>query len=277
MRTLLPTLVVASLVTYSVSMTASQADNQFDQLVTPEVLYGVGNTNGGFAIDRHRGVEIGLRAQTRFPVANDTTGLNSNGDGTYSMPAGAACPDAFPSAPFPLCLATPVWNFTWSVNTDWDLSTAGKVNQFVYQIGMDSNPGPGTSFTLFDPITPSLVAPAWDHAFGDNTTANGAGDETLINYAANLAGKNVVQNSWNYEFFNNVGTSLASFNPAVDGNYVIFLRAIDPVKKKVVAETMIQVLVGNAPKVPRRKIELPKVGRDRDHDDDDDDHDGHDH
>jgi hypothetical protein len=264
-------LLVASLVICSANIRASQSDNQFNQYVTSTTIYGSGNSNGGFTTDRHKGVEIGLRGQTRFPDPNDTTLLNSNGDGTYSYPAGAACP-GFSFAPPPLCLATPVWNFTWSVNTDHDGTSLLKVGQLVYQLGLDADPGPGTDFTLFDPIAPSLVAPAWDHSFGDNYTANGAGDETLGSYGTNLSTRNLVQNSWNYEFFNAVGTSLAAFNPAVNGNYVIFLRAIDPARKKVVAETMIQVLVGTAPKVRRGKIQLPTIGT-TDHHEDHDDHD----
>lgn len=223
------------------------------------------NTNGGFAVDRHDGVEIGLRVKTRLPAPNDTpgVGLFSNGDGTYSHPAGDACP-GFGFAPPPLCLATPPWSFDWSVNTNWDGSNPSlTLGQLTYQLGMDADPGPGTNFTLFDPISPSLIAPAFDHAMGNNGTTNGNGDTAVINYLTNLATENVAQNSWNYEFFNNIGTSLASFDPAVDGNYVIFLRAIDPDTNEVIAETTIQVLVGNAEAVPRRAKDLPKIKKNK--------------
>jgi hypothetical protein len=266
MKQTLGLLVAGSLALGSVTLIANQNDRQFDQLVTPDAIFGSGNANGSFTTDRHKGVEVALRAKTRFPVALNV--FNSNGDGTYSFPAGDACP-GFGFAPFPLCLATPVWNFEWSVNTDFDGSTANVLNEFIYQIGMDADPSRKTAFTMFDPITPSLVAPAWDHSIGTNATPNGGGVESLPNYVANLGTNNVAQNSWNYEFFNNVGTSLASFNPAVDGNYVIFLRAIDPVKKKVVAETVIQVLVGNAQKV-KGHIKLPYIWRGHDDDEDDD-------
>jgi hypothetical protein len=242
---------------------AGQNDRQFDQLATPDAIFGSGNANGFFTTDRHKGVEVALRAKTRFPAPLNV--FNSNGDGTYSFPAGSACP----AGGFPLCLTTPVWSFEWSVNTDFDDSTGNVVNEFVYQLGMDADPGKKTAFTIFDPITPSLVAPAFDHSIGTNLTLNGQGVESFVNYVANIGTNNVAQNSWNYEFFNNLGTSLESFNPAVDGNYVIFLRAIDPANNKVVAETVIQVLVGNAQKV-RGHIDLPGRGSDHEYDEDDD-------
>ena len=156
--------------------------------------------------------------QNALPAPNDTpgVGLFSNSDGTYSHLAGDACP-GFGFAGPPLCLATPLWSFDWSVNTNWDGSNpALTLGQLKYQLGMDADPGPGTDFTLFDPITPSLIAPAFDHAIGDNATTTGNGDTAVINYLTNIGSKNVAQNSWNYEFFNNLGTSLASFDPSVD-------------------------------------------------------------
>ncbi len=232
------------------SANADKPSIEYDQDVTPDVIFGSGNANGGFTTDRRNGIELGLRVKQRFPVPMNT--FNSNADGSYSFPATDACP-GFGFAPFPLCLATPQWSFEWSVNTDYDGSTGNKVGDFTYEIGLDADPGNKTNYTKFDPITPSLVAPAFDHAMGDNSTANGAGDSNVAAYALNRATMNVAQNSWNYEFFNNIGTSLADFNPAVDGNYVLFLRANDPVSGKTVAETWIQVLVGTAEKLPGQK------------------------
>jgi hypothetical protein len=56
------------------------ADNvEFDQLVTPDVIFGSGNINGGFTTDRENGIELGLRAKIPFAGV-----LHSNGDGSYS-------------------------------------------------------------------------------------------------------------------------------------------------------------------------------------------------
>jgi len=244
---------------------AAHKQLEFDQLITPEAIFGSGNINGSYTVHRNDGVEVGLRVKQRFPAA---ALFNSNGDGTYSFSAGSACP-GFGFAPFPLCLATPVWNFEWSVNTDYDGSSGLKLNDLRYELGMDADPRRGTAFTVFNPIAPSLVAPAWDHSLGTNATANGAGLEfpNPATYPGALAANNVAQNSWNYEFYNNPGTSLASFDPSVPGNYAIFLRAIDPARNRVVAQTVIQVLVGGA-KAVRGRIDLPRV-RGGDSEDDD--------
>ena len=39
---------------------------EFDQDVTPTILFGAGNNNGAFTTDRAAGVEIGLRAKLRY-------------------------------------------------------------------------------------------------------------------------------------------------------------------------------------------------------------------
>ena len=62
------------------------ADIEFDQDVTPDVIFGSGNLNGKFTTDRNKGVEIGLRGKLRHNAtgAAENT-FNSNGDGTYSF------------------------------------------------------------------------------------------------------------------------------------------------------------------------------------------------
>ena len=69
-----------------------------------------------------------------------------------------------------------------------------------------------------------------------------------LTYMSLLSTKNVAGNSWHYEFFNNLGTSLEHFNPALDGKYKIYLEVIDPTKGKkgkTVAMVEIEVIVGN--------------------------------
>jgi hypothetical protein len=226
---------------------------EYNQDVTPEVIFGSGNTQGFFTTGRKNGVEVALRAKIRFPKTSPTLSV-SPGDGTYILPVGHACDiegpggKSFSWVDWPLCLATPKWNYEWSVNTDYDYSTGLKVDAFVYELGLDSDPSSKTSYTVFDNITPSLVAPAYDHAMGDNGTLNGGGDASPVSYLTNIATKNVAQNSWNYEFFNNLGTSLEHFDPSVPGEYTIYLKVKEPGSKgKTVAESRITVLVTAAP------------------------------
>ncbi|MDZ7712170.1 MAG: hypothetical protein U5L06_03185 [Rhodovibrio sp.] len=87
----------------------------------------------------------------------------------------------------------------------------------------------GNSFTdVFDPIN----LPFADHAIGDNTTVNGGGTVAAdaSGYSTLIAGNNVAQNSWNYEFFNDgvaAVAQLAGFDPTVPGLYTIELEAFD--------------------------------------------------
>ena len=270
MKSSVKILAAAGLVLLVVGVEASHKQLEFDQLVTPDAIFGTGNTNGSFTVNRNDGVEVGLRVKQRFPAPANV--FNSNGDGTYSFAAGSpSCSllvsDGFTFAKFPLCLATPIWNFEWSINTDHDGSSGLRLDDLRYELGMDADPRRVTDFTAFNPIAPSLIAPAWDHALGTNATPNGGGVKfaNAATYPGALAVRNVAQNSWNYEFFNNPGTSLASFNPSVPGNYAIYLRAIDPARNRVIAQTVIQVLVGGA-KAVRGRIVLPGVGGDSEDD-----------
>lgn len=238
---------------------------EFDQDATPpnaEMLFGDGNANGAFTTNRQNGVEVALRAKQRFPSPADV--FFSNEDGTYSPPKGDACP-GFGFAP--ICTATPKWSFEWSVNVDYDWSTGSHLSDYTYELGIDADPSPRTKFTRFDPITPMLPAiPLFDHGIGDNNSTNATASTAsdAATYQTLLDNNNVAQQSWNYEFFNNLGTSLAAFDPAVDGNYIIYLRVLkaddkdkDKDKSKIVAESFIQVLVGTAEPVKRVKLHKP--------------------
>ncbi len=216
----------------------------FDQNITPDVIFGSGNANGSFTTDVAGGVELGLRGKLRFNAANNPENtFNSNGDGSYSFIAGAA-PGGFswqPGSP-----TTPVWNFEFSVNTNVDGTSGLVLADLTYELALDFDPSPGgTNFLVFDLITPSVPAPMYDHSLGDNMTTAAtdviAGDP--VAYAAALASLNVAQNSWNYEFFNDAPFN--AFNPADNAVYEIYLRAFDG-SGAMVAETMISIVVGSA-------------------------------
>lgn len=208
----------------------------YDQNLTSNVIFGSGNANGGFTVARNtyaignttNTVELALRGKLRFNDNNQPENtFNSNGDGTYTFRAGNP-PTGFGFAPN--SPTTPVWSFDWSVNVDADGS--GQPNlatAMVYQISLDADPGAGTDFMTFDPITAGAGGvDYWDHAIGDNTTANGAGAVAPFGdgaaYFDLLANNSVAQNSWNYEFFNGSGP-LTAFDPNEAGIYTIQLEA----------------------------------------------------
>ncbi len=207
----------------SLSLSA-QAALLYDQNVTPDVLFGSGNDNGSWTVNRQNGVELGLRAKVRG--ANT---FNSLGNGTYVHQAGTVAGGA-------------TWNYEWSINTDY-LDTSGQnLTALTYVLRIDNNPGLGTSFTSFDPVNGNngVFGVLWDHGIGDNTTGNGNGDNdvpgrTAASYATLIANNNVAQNSWRPHFY-------MPFNPNIDGVYTFQLEAYDS-QNNSVAFTEMTVVV----------------------------------
>lgn len=227
---------------------AAQAEVAFDQDVTPDIIFGSGNSNGGFTTDREFGVEIGLRA--KVPYAGI---LNSNGDGTYSYTLAETDHDSNPAT-------ANRWNFEFTVNTDYDVSTGRALDDFTYELGLDADPGLATDFLKFDPITPGAAAAFFDHSIGDNSTPNGGGTEAsdASTYADLLSNYNVLQQSWRYSFF--PFAPLDAYDPNVPGTYDVYLLARD-LEGNTVAKSEIQVLIGGAtptgPKVACAGFEAP--------------------
>lgn len=107
-----------------------------------------------------------------------------------------------------------------------------------YELGIDFDAGVGTNFQSFDPIN-QLDA---DHSIGDNSTGQGAGEESNgANYPTLIGSNNLAQNSWNMDFFN---SGAFPFDANVDGLYDIYLLARDGQGGEV-SRVDIQVIVGN--------------------------------
>lgn len=220
----------AAMMVASVCTSPVWAAATFDADVTPDAIFGSGNANGLFTVDRTNGVELGLRAKIPFVGT-----INSNGDGTYSY----ALAELFAANP------SQRWNFDWTVNTDYLDSSGDKIDDFTYLLEMDFDPSQGTVFLAFDPVTPSVYPfffPVWDHSIGDNTTGNGLGVETGDPgvYATRLATKNVLQQSWRHAFF--PFQPCLTYDPTIDGTYDVVLIAFSGSLR--VASTRIQVIVG---------------------------------
>jgi hypothetical protein len=209
----------------------------FDQDVTPDVIFGSGNDNGSFTVNQSNGIELGLRGKLRFNDSNNPENtFNSNGDGTYGF--AAVTPPLLGGFSFaPGSTTTPIWNFEWSVNSNYD-GTGDVLNAFDYRLDIDFDAGIGTNFQSFDLIN----LPSADHAVGNNTTGNGGGVSNLANYATNIGIQNVAQNSWNMEFFNNAPFNI--FDPTLDGTYDFVLTAFGNDTEDVLAQSKIQIIVG---------------------------------
>lgn len=207
----------------------------FDQNVTPDAIFGGGNDNGFYTVDRNNNVEIGLRGKLRFNASgNAENTFNSNHDGTYSFAAGVAPTKIFPTAE---------WSFEWSVNTDLSGTSGRTLDDLTYSLSLDTDPSLATNFSIaFDPIrgpgAGGLVL--WDHDMGTNATGNGGGTTYTASeaaYAGGLAINNVAQNSWQAHWYFG-----PSFDPTVDATYDITLSAMDG--NRVLATSAIQIIVG---------------------------------
>ncbi len=227
---------------FAASATANAA-LLFDQNVTNSVIMGTGITNGGFTVDTGGGVvEVGLRARERYtnPIAgvytpsNDT---NSNGLGSYNHATGGFTPAGGATGTAGGTRAA--WVFDWSINTG-----AAAISAYTYRLGMDFDAGFGTNFQTFDLIN----LPCADHSFGNNGTLQSAGVEVAGNcttaahaaqYTSLVAANNLVQNSWNMDFFD---SAAFPFDPNANGNYSFFLEAISG--GNVISRSEITVIVG---------------------------------
>ena len=205
----------------------------YDGDVTPDVIFGSGNANGGFTIQRSAGVELALRGKLREPKENT---FNSNSDGSYSF-----------STRTDLGIRSE-WSFEFCINSDTSGTDAVPVGNFTYELGVDDDPTLGTNFLAFDPINavnPGFGFNYFDHSFGTSTTTNGQGEEVPPNsqaeagYADFLATKTVVQQSWRPHFFTLAGLNI---DPAEVGVYDIYLKAFD--NGTEIASVAIQIYVG---------------------------------
>lgn len=245
-------LIPAAIGLLSFAMASSaQATLTFDDDVTPDIIFGSGNANGAFTVERDAGVELGLRAKLRFDEANQPQNVfNSNGDGTYTFPAGTP-PIGFgfdPSSP----ATTPIWSFEWSVNSNWDGSggvlrdvSDGVLLSPFYILSIDFDPGPGTNFLKISLLNTFPEVP--DHAIGDNSTPNGGGTVAAseADFLSLIDANNVMQNSWNMEFFNG-SPPYDSFDPNLPGVYTIVLEAFAG-SEGLVSSVSIDVLVTSVP------------------------------
>jgi hypothetical protein len=199
--------------------------------VNPDVIFGSGNANGGFTVGTSNNIEVGLRAKQRFPVPANI--FNYDGVDTYNFNAGESAPGS----------GRPLWSFEWSINTDVAGTSGAKVQDFTYQLRLDHDPSAGQSFTSFDPIMGPAALLGMDHSFGDNSTLNGQGVEVAAGdapgYANLIANNNVVQNSWQYQWFTVI-------DPLIAGLYRIEMDVLG-VNGDVLSTAGINVVVSAVP------------------------------
>lgn len=220
--------VLAAVAGLSLCADGAKAAVEFDQNITGNMIFGSGNSNGGFTTfrDAATGIELGLRAKVRYPSASDNAaGIRSHGNGTYG---------SFDTGAFSGNNAS--WNIDWSINSNYN-GSGGNLNTYTYSLQLDIDPGIGTNFVnayANDPIR------TWaDHSFGNNSTPAGGGSEPFFISNSTRNNNNLVQNSLNVRTWGG-----SSFNPTVDGLYTIRLSAYDNGQHVGTSEILVQV--GNA-------------------------------
>jgi hypothetical protein len=154
--------------------------------------------------------------------------------GDYTFNAGH--PDLSQPHPGYADATTPIWNFDWHINSNFDGSSDfPNVAALTYRIDIDFDPAAGaTNFLSFNPVTG-----ATDNSYGDNATLQGQGIEDNM-----PALHNVAQNSWNMEFFD-APASPFTFDPNIPGEYTFQLTALDGAN--VVSSVSVNVVVNAVP------------------------------
>jgi hypothetical protein len=222
---------IASCLSLALSLVLAAGANgalQFDQNVTGGVIFGSGNANGGFTVERNGvpGLELGLRAHTRFPSSSSSAaGIMSQGNGVYgNFAAQGFFSDGSLGGP------RASWSFDFSINSNYN-GTGGNLTGLTYLLNIDYDSSAGTNFLSLNPL--SAIS---DNAYGTNSGLVAVGDATTSPGLA--ANNNLAQNSEQLNFF----TGPLPFNPNASGIYNISLQAFQ--NTELVGQTQIQVDVG---------------------------------
>ena len=149
--------------------------------------------------------------------------------GTYTFIAGVA---PTKSSPYP------EWSFEFAINTDYDDTSGYMLDDLTYALQMTSTTGAaGGPYDVINGQNGDGVV-LWDHAIGNNSTANGAGVSAsdAAAYATLIGANNVAQQSWSPNWFVN-----ASFDPEATGSYYYTLTAYNGTTQ--VASTGIEIQV----------------------------------
>lgn len=200
--------------------------------VTPDIIFGSGNHNGGFTVATIGDLELGLRAKRRYTTPNDAIGVGIIQDaaGNYLFDSTGATVPAGRS----------YWSYDWSINSDI-ADGSDSLGTYKYQISVDYDPSAAENMQIYDP----LGAVSTGYYLGTNATANGAatfdsgGDEDFSAF-------NVAQNSVNMGFLPGA--------PIGAGQFRVSLTAFD--SAGVVGSTSINVYADT----PVSAVPLPAGG-----------------
>lgn len=208
MKKILPTLLaLASLAPCAFGVT-------YDDVIT--AIYGDGNPDADWTSSTGtNGIKLALRAKNR------TTGEVPNVNDVYSFAPGVDGGGV-----------RALWNFEFSIFSGSDTTP---LNEYDYFLGIDLDPSQGISY-LLGGINALTTYP--DNAYGDSTTANGAG---IVGTSALGDTNSLAQNSQNITF------GYIGLDPNLDATYNYELFAVSKgtgVTGTRLAEVGITVVVG---------------------------------
>ena len=195
-------------------------------LITPDIIFGSGNTNRGFTVNTFGDLELGLRAKRRY-TPNDEIGVGiiQDGAGNYLFDStGASIPSN-----------RSFWNFDWSINSDTTDGTTA-LSAFNFFLLVDYDPSSAQNLQQYDPL--SMISTGY--YLGNNGTGNGSALFTPADnhVEAELANFNVAQNSVNMGFLTGA--------PIGAGQFYVELQAFD-MNNNLVGSTGINVFVDTTP------------------------------
>lgn len=154
--------------------------------VTPDIIFGDGNANGGFTVTNTEldfpsnpiggNLELGLRAKLRYDASGGPQNqFNWDGVDTYSFDQANGNPPS----------GRAMWNFEWSVNVE-DLKNEDTGAQLTIgqlldsgarlELSYDSDPTSAVNFTSYDLFGTSGTG----YYVGDNNTPNGQKNSVVV-------------------------------------------------------------------------------------------------
>lgn len=182
-------------------------------MITPDIIWGSGNTNRGFEVNTFGSLELGIRAKQRLPTPNDQIGVGivRDSNGTY----------LFDINDVNLPSNRSIWNFDWSINSDIE-DGSDALNTYTYLISVDYDPSSAFDMRSYDPFSVDGTG------FYLGTNSSGNGGTTFL--TGDLSQANVAQNSVNMGFLTDAPLRAGDFRvslSAFSGNDLIGSTTID--------------------------------------------------
>lgn len=213
------------------------------------VIFGDGVGNGDWTGVNNFGIEVALRGKLRYDTSTTGPGgfgkpqntFNYDNDHTYTFdPADSNAPSN-----------RSIFNFEFSVNVNSLDNNTAVLSDLRYLLRVDLDPTSGTNFIEFDPIIG--IDAVGDNALGDNTTANGAGDEGNPSFVNSLS---VAQNSHNLGFYTSLPFLPFPLDPQLPGIYTFEFLVLQLGSGEgggggeILLQTSIDIIVGAPSAVP---------------------------